>query len=585
MGLVSIVLRFPSPDTQNYICADATWHSLLTMQAYSETPSETHKFLPIVTLGSTDDKDIPWGATIPDQYGNYYYTSFGAFGYFVPYIFVRSFNLPISEQSLYIFNSALYLLCFSLTVVLMLKLFDEKLPKWLIIIISTLYLFQPEILHSQGIVYWYQSLFQFVFLLQLILFINLQGKWRYIAFFLLCLVAPYLEWTGYVSNVGFAVALFMKSGVSANKEYVQLCTEKLIKSVVVLVLTILSFALFVVHYLTVVEKTTFYNALVKRFGARSFSAGGATLKALATGYMSSFGILIIITAIVLVIALFISATRTALRNEFSDQHIVLFVTVFALLENLIMRQHAIAYTFDRMKAVFPLLIILVLCISAVYTVLKKPIYRQVLTCIICVAVFIVSGISLKNYVTDNNHFKWDAPYLQTNRAIAEQLISEYTPENSIYVQEKAVRGYTNLLFGRGVYENVTLEKAIPIAQTQSKRYIVELNITGGAWNMYEYSDYTVLDLQSLDDTVLNITDGNWEKGVKIAGNVLLFANTPQYKEKLIANNPQTISVKDGGAVYTEKIVSVKEYGSYIWLTLEDNADKWKFQYPKALFCE
>lgn len=474
MGLISIALRFPTAETQIYICADATWHSLLTMQAYSETPAAVHKFLPLVTLGGADDKGIPWGATIPDQYGNYYYTSFSALGYFVPYVFVRLFNLPINEQSLYIFNSVLYLLSFTLMVALMLKLFEEKLPKWLIVIVSALYLFQPEILHSQGIAYWHQSLFQVVFLLQLLLFADLRGKWRHIAFFLLCLVAPYFEWTGYVSNIGFAIALFMNKSVSVNTKFVQLQTDRLVKPFAVLVLTVLSFALFAVHYLAVVEKKTFFKALVARFGARAFSANGATLKALATGYMSSFGTLIIITAMVLMVTLLVRATRTALRKLFSEQRIILFVMVFALLENLIMRQHAIAYTFDRMKGVFPLLIILILCVSAAYTALVKLIYRQVLSCAIVAAVLLVSVVNLKGYVTDNSHFKWDAPYLQTNRAIAEQLTSEYTPENSVYAQNTPVRGYANLLFGRGIYEGVKIDRVIPIAQAQGKRYIVDV---------------------------------------------------------------------------------------------------------------
>lgn len=35
----------------NYLNSDATWHTLLTMEAYEETPISVHKFLPIVSLG------------------------------------------------------------------------------------------------------------------------------------------------------------------------------------------------------------------------------------------------------------------------------------------------------------------------------------------------------------------------------------------------------------------------------------------------------------------------------------------------------------------------------------------------------
>ena len=46
----------------NYLDSDATWHTLLTMQAYDETPISQHKFLPIVSLGGVDNKGDFMGA-------------------------------------------------------------------------------------------------------------------------------------------------------------------------------------------------------------------------------------------------------------------------------------------------------------------------------------------------------------------------------------------------------------------------------------------------------------------------------------------------------------------------------------------
>lgn len=66
----------------NYRNADATWHTLLTIEAYNQTSPIDHLFLPITSLGGESDKGIPWGATIPDNKGNYYYTSFSPAGYF-----------------------------------------------------------------------------------------------------------------------------------------------------------------------------------------------------------------------------------------------------------------------------------------------------------------------------------------------------------------------------------------------------------------------------------------------------------------------------------------------------------------------
>ena len=79
----------------DYRNSDATWHVLLTIECYNETPILDHLFLPIVSLGENDDKYIPWGSTIPDNKGNYYYTSFSPAGYFFPWLFIKLFRLPI----------------------------------------------------------------------------------------------------------------------------------------------------------------------------------------------------------------------------------------------------------------------------------------------------------------------------------------------------------------------------------------------------------------------------------------------------------------------------------------------------------
>jgi hypothetical protein len=92
----------------NYLDSDATWHTLLTMKAYEETSISEHKFVPIVSLGGSDNKYIPWGVTVPSAEGDYYYTSFSAAGYVLPYLFVKLFHLSISESVLYLFNSILF---------------------------------------------------------------------------------------------------------------------------------------------------------------------------------------------------------------------------------------------------------------------------------------------------------------------------------------------------------------------------------------------------------------------------------------------------------------------------------------------
>lgn len=111
IGIIALlsVMKFRSGEI-NYLNSDATWHELLTIKAYDETPVSQHKFLPLVSLGRTVDKNIPWGATIPDAQGNYYYTSFSPASYVLGYFFIKTFNLGYTEKSLYMLNSILFAL-------------------------------------------------------------------------------------------------------------------------------------------------------------------------------------------------------------------------------------------------------------------------------------------------------------------------------------------------------------------------------------------------------------------------------------------------------------------------------------------
>ena len=94
--LIVFSVKYKDTDNINYKNSDATWHTLLTIKAYDETPLSVHKFLPIVSLGVKDDKGISWGATVSDELGNYYYTSFSPAVYVLPFLFIKLFHLPIS---------------------------------------------------------------------------------------------------------------------------------------------------------------------------------------------------------------------------------------------------------------------------------------------------------------------------------------------------------------------------------------------------------------------------------------------------------------------------------------------------------
>ena len=115
LTVLSSVIRYEKYKNKDidYINSDATWHVLLTVECYNQTPIDDHIFLPIVSLGKPSDKWISWGATVPDKKGNYYYTSFSPAGYVAPWAFFKLFNLETKESNLFIFSSVIYCLSVS----------------------------------------------------------------------------------------------------------------------------------------------------------------------------------------------------------------------------------------------------------------------------------------------------------------------------------------------------------------------------------------------------------------------------------------------------------------------------------------
>jgi hypothetical protein len=397
---ISIIIRFPKIDTYIFYNADATYHVLLTMEAYEETPVSIHKFLPIVSLGNPDDKGIKWGATIPDRYGNYYYTSFSPAGYLAPYFFIKIFRLPINEISLYIFNSILYTSCSLMSILLFIQLFDNVLSRYFIVIMSTLvYLFSPEIMHSQGIVYWHHSLFQLLFLCQLNLFLHLKNKYICVLFFVLCLIIPYVEWTGYVSNMGFAIAVFLNEGIVFKKDKVEIKTQSLCTLICIIILTVISFVIFVVHYLSVVSANDFCIALISRFFARNITAKMSFLS-LFKGYIISYGIFSIIMPLILIVTLFRKNTRVLFFGYINMYKGICFISLFSLLENIIMKQHASTYSFDRIKAIVFIIFVLLCCVASIIKIYN----RYFAQCILFVFFASAALINSMYYIHGNNNY-------------------------------------------------------------------------------------------------------------------------------------------------------------------------------------
>lgn len=414
----------------------ASYHVLLTVKALIETPITQHHFLPIVSLGGEADKKIRWGATIPDEHGNYYYTSFPQGGFVFPYVIFKLFNLDVSINSLFVVSSFILLISVLLIFILTRKvseyldpLINNNIPA---LLVAVIYLFSLESLYSHGYIYWAHSLMQPVFIFFLyLMFKTLIGQQRpyyLLLMFVSAFLLGFTEWSGYLIVFGGMVALVFSS-MSKKKKYFYLAACA--------VGAISALSVFILAFLSIVEFDAFFQALESRFMARSITAD-VPISMLFSRYWESYNTFLLLVPLVF---FFLLKDVSMVQDKKRYALFGLFVIVlFGMLENIIMKQHAIAYHFDRLKvlAFFPLIVpilwqhknklvkvivILIILISAIYSCILYPTQR----------------ISEHKALTENIQFVKDYKFQQEC-------------SSCILGMSLPVRGYSNLLFNRGIYE-------------------------------------------------------------------------------------------------------------------------------------
>ncbi len=480
----------------NYKCSDATWHTLLTIEAYNETPITQHLFLPIVSLGNENDKNISWGATIPDEKGNYYYTSFSPAGYFAPWLFMKIFNLPVCEKSLYAFNTVLFAISAVLWTLFIIQIYSKLPNKYFLAVAGVVtYVLTPELLHGMGIVYWHQSIMQVTLLAQVMAFYNLKetnSKTARIAFYILALINPYIEWTGYVANVGFAFAEI----IIAYKRNIK---RGVINAIILGLITVSSFGLFTIHYLLRVDAKIFMATLKSRFMARNI-ANSAHLIDLFSGYLKSF---LYIWVLMIVLIIWNIAQKQSIELK---KGILMFLLLFFLIENILMKEHAISYTYDRMKAGF----LLSLLVCELSRQLIETCKRKTYVMAIIMSLAVIAGVlNLKAYMTDETYI-WQADYRNENLMLAEYINENYN-DSVIGIENVSVRGYINLIFGRGIYEWVDKEIIKNIAYEKGKRFAVLIDVENAmSWNMYDLAGAMVYDTLTGEIRKIVETDNGFE---------------------------------------------------------------------------
>jgi hypothetical protein len=443
---------------QNY---DATYHALLTIKALNETSITQHHLLPIVSLGEERDKNIPWGATIPDKYGNYYYTSFPIGGFVFPYLIFKIFNLDISVNSLFIVSSFILLITILLVFLLtknissyLNPLSNSNTPAFLVAI---LYMFSIETLYSHGYVYWGHSLMQPIFILFLHLmfkiFTKQENAYYTILIVLLSFFLGWTEWSGYLIVFGAMVALLF-SDLNKKKKYLYIGTCALGG--------VLALSFFILDFMMTVDTATFFQALQSRFFARNITTD-IPISLLFNKYWESYNILLIILPLSIFVLIF--GKNTIQEEKKRTLLLLLIIVLFGLLENIIMKQHAIAYHFDRLK--FLSLFLIAVPFLWFY---KNKTFQTVIVLIIVVSSLYSVSLYSKLRITENTA-------LTDNQLFVQSDVFKQECDSCLLGIRESVRGYTNLLFNRGVYEWITYASLKNIAY-QKNTCACYINVKG-----------------------------------------------------------------------------------------------------------
>lgn len=484
---LSAALRLAIYDPrQNVANLDATYHVLLTVQAYRETPAAVHHFLPLVTLGHAPERGVPWGATVPGANGIYYYTSFPPAGFVAPYLFFQITRLPLTPFGILVFNLLIHL---AATLLLALLTRDalrlagrtDDDAFWLTLGAAATYLFATESLYSHGVIYWHQSLFQVVLIAQLWAFLRiLAGERRSALLLALSVIGPSIEWTGYIADAAIASLLFFTRHPedperSEGDEGSPVPAEWRPLAMKVLLCAAVAALLFLAHVATVISIPTLLSALRARFVERSVH--DASLLALVVGYYRSFSLLPLLALAAAPVVLRARATLTLPRAVAG----LLIAATIPLVENLLLLEHASQYAYDRLKALIPICLVLAVACA----LLDRPARRALAT--IWIALLAVNVAYRPDRTRDMSAaFAHDGALLRG--------LSKATKRCTVFAVQSYARGWVDLTVQRNVFESVPDERALR-ALVESRHACQGVLLAGDAIGnqVYDWTKAVVFD--------------------------------------------------------------------------------------------
>jgi len=419
---------------------EASYHSLLISKSLNEGRITEHHFLPIVTQGGDENKNIPWGAAVRDKSGGYIYTSFPSLGFLVPAAVIKSLSSDYTVLNLSLINLVILAATALIFYFLLIYIFkpNKSLDAVLVALACSPLILSRESLASTGLLYWPQSLSQLFIATFLLSSCKVQNAnnnaWIIVAGSSIYLLAM-TEWTGYVIG-GLSAIYFI---LNKSRRNIRLGIT-LISSLSIAAITYL----FQLHL--TLDLKEFFSSSVARFLVRS--GGGADFKSLFLGYYQSFAFFLITLPVFFLSKLFN-------KNRSNDTfNLLILLSSFSLLENIILAQHATSYTFDRLKLSF--MISAMICNLVLAHKGKQVLIYMIFIIYSCL-------MSFNSYRADVKQFQGWSDIQRANTVIANKIIDTKGFYCASIYNNTRVRAYLNLLIGRSIWERLPNDNELHVS--------------------------------------------------------------------------------------------------------------------------
>jgi len=333
--------------------------------------------------------------------------------------------------------------------------------------------------------------------------------------------------------------------------------------------------------------------LTTRLSARSTIRFGELLK----GYWASFHWSLIIASI-LIIGVLIILFKIK-RLPWGHISLLFFVTLFPLLENILLMEHATSYTYDRMKFIFPLCLSFFACTAYFNILIKKN--RGKWAAAILIPLMVIGAHNWNTYSElrpfGNTTYKWNEGALSGNIDFSNYIYSNYVRGNLILGSIHNVRGYDNLLFDQSIYELADGKTLYSIAKVRGKGYAVLLRPEIQLWNKNIHKCAEIINLASNEVGIIirnenaviteyknsvfaaNVSDDQWKFGVDVSHNKVLIEYNPVIDRILSGAS----SLKANG--FQAKIVAIERSDNWISVVCEQDADLTSFYFPNIITVE